>query len=401
VGARPVADLFVSYAREDRARVVDLIGLLEGQQWSVFWDRDIPPGGTWRSHIGRELERARCVVVAWSEHSVRSDWVIDEAEDAKERGILVPVLLDAVRPPHGFRGIQAADLSGWRKGRNSFEAAALLAVVTKVLGDASPTAEDTPGDRSQGAEGDGASPGPADVTDVRWPPGLRTKPFVLGGLAVAAVVGAGTFLAWPVPPAGRPGSAPGLEASTKPHVDVAKSGPGGSGEQMAALPSPKAPVSKPALKTEAVDSPGLIRVVAIEAGSVGRDTEACNKSDVLASLVTTLNRLIEHNLVFAHAKSLGINGSFGIDTWIVKKELRLNEDSSNITSVENNNLPTMTYLGDQINKMREMCKILFRYEDINSNDYYSVIENILNGAMVASNLKMQGSVGATVRLSLM
>src|SRR3954451_17679442 len=106
-GDRPVADLFVSYAREDRARVAALVALLEGEGWSVFWDRDIPPGGTWRSYIGRELERAQCVIVAWPEHSVRSEWVIDEAEDAKELGVLVPVLLDGARPPHGFRGIQA------------------------------------------------------------------------------------------------------------------------------------------------------------------------------------------------------------------------------------------------------------------------------------------------------
>jgi hypothetical protein len=60
--------------------------------------------------------RARCVVVAWSEHSIESDWVIDEAGAGRERGILVPMLLDPVRPPHGFRGIQAADLSDWSPG---------------------------------------------------------------------------------------------------------------------------------------------------------------------------------------------------------------------------------------------------------------------------------------------
>src|SRR5215216_2703159 len=107
-----MADLFVSYAREDQARVAALVALLEGEGRSVFWDRNIPPGGTWRSHIGRELEQARCVVVAWSEHSIRSEWVIEEAEEAKARGILIPVFLDTVQPPRGFRGIQAADLSG-------------------------------------------------------------------------------------------------------------------------------------------------------------------------------------------------------------------------------------------------------------------------------------------------
>ena len=85
----------------------------------MFWDRRIPAGQTWRSYIGRALDQARCVVVAWSEHSINSKWVHEEADEGMEREILVPVLLDAVRPPRGFRGIQAADLLGWSPERPS------------------------------------------------------------------------------------------------------------------------------------------------------------------------------------------------------------------------------------------------------------------------------------------
>jgi hypothetical protein len=106
-------DIFVSYAREDQARVALIVAALEARGWSVFWDRRIPAGQTWRSYIGRALDEARCVVVTWSEHSIRSEWVIEEADEGRGRGILVPVLLDPVRPPRGFRSIQAADLSRW------------------------------------------------------------------------------------------------------------------------------------------------------------------------------------------------------------------------------------------------------------------------------------------------
>src|SRR4051812_49944572 len=102
-------DIFFSYAREDQAQVASLVTALEARGWSVFWDRRIPAGKTWRTHIGRALDEARCVVVAWSAHSVESEWVIEEADEGKKRGILVPVFLDAVSPPWGFRGIQAAD----------------------------------------------------------------------------------------------------------------------------------------------------------------------------------------------------------------------------------------------------------------------------------------------------
>src|SRR3954453_11460846 len=109
--------IFFRYAREDQAQVPSLVAALEARGWSVFWDRRIPAGKTWRSHIGRALNEARCVVVAWSEHSIRSEWVIEEADDGRERGILVPALIDPVRSPQGFRGIQAADLSGWSPER--------------------------------------------------------------------------------------------------------------------------------------------------------------------------------------------------------------------------------------------------------------------------------------------
>ncbi len=61
-----MADIFLSYARKDRKRGDALAKALEGLGWSVFWDPTIPAGLTWDDYIGGELEKARCVVVAWS-----------------------------------------------------------------------------------------------------------------------------------------------------------------------------------------------------------------------------------------------------------------------------------------------------------------------------------------------
>ena len=91
-------DIFFSFAREDEARVAPIVAALEARGWSVFWDRRIPAGQTWRSHIGRALDQARGVVVAWSGHSIQSDFVIEEAARGQRRHILVPVLLDLVDP---------------------------------------------------------------------------------------------------------------------------------------------------------------------------------------------------------------------------------------------------------------------------------------------------------------
>jgi hypothetical protein len=111
-----MADIFLSYAHEDEGRIRDLVHALEQHGWSIFWDRRIPAGKTWQEYIGQALSAAKCVMVAWSQHSITSKWVIEEANDAEERGLLVPVLLDPVKPPLGLRGIQAANLTDWKLG---------------------------------------------------------------------------------------------------------------------------------------------------------------------------------------------------------------------------------------------------------------------------------------------
>ena len=64
-----MADIFLSYSREDEARIKSLVTEFEAQGWTVFWDRRIPAGETWRSYIGTALQDARCIVVAWSQSS--------------------------------------------------------------------------------------------------------------------------------------------------------------------------------------------------------------------------------------------------------------------------------------------------------------------------------------------
>jgi formylglycine-generating enzyme required for sulfatase activity len=49
----------------------------------------------------------------WSKTSVSSDWVKTEASEGKQKGILIPVLIDDVKIPLAFRLMQAADLKDW------------------------------------------------------------------------------------------------------------------------------------------------------------------------------------------------------------------------------------------------------------------------------------------------
>jgi len=138
-----MAQIFVSYAREDEARIRPLVHALEAEDWTVFWDRRIPAGQTWRSYIGDALSKAGCVIVVWSRQSVASSWVSEEADEGKHRGVLVPMLLDDVAPPIGFRSIQAADLSDGRMDRGAPNFVQLVEDIRAVLGQsqASPAAQ--------------------------------------------------------------------------------------------------------------------------------------------------------------------------------------------------------------------------------------------------------------------
>jgi len=130
-----VSDIFVSYSSRDRGRIGPLVHALEKLGWSVFWDNAVPPGLTWDEFIGRELEKTRSVVVAWSEESIKSDWVREEARSGKRREVLIPLLLEPVEPPFGFGGIQAVSLidSDWDAHARAI--AGLVTGLTRILGE--------------------------------------------------------------------------------------------------------------------------------------------------------------------------------------------------------------------------------------------------------------------------
>ena len=127
-----MADIFISYASEDRDRIKPLIENLLDEGWSVWWDRELQVGPRFARAIQDEIDQAGCVIVLWSEASVQSDWVHDEANEGRQRGILVPVMLDDIRPPMGFRSLQMASLVGWPESRGEFDA--VLAGIRECLG---------------------------------------------------------------------------------------------------------------------------------------------------------------------------------------------------------------------------------------------------------------------------
>ncbi|HEX8150120.1 MAG TPA: TIR domain-containing protein [Pyrinomonadaceae bacterium] len=108
-----MSDIFISYAREDRGRAEQLARVFERQGWTVWWDRELLAGHVFSKEIAEALAGAKAVIVLWSQSSVASNWVKDEAQDGAVRDALIPVLIDKIGLPLGFRQYQAADLSEW------------------------------------------------------------------------------------------------------------------------------------------------------------------------------------------------------------------------------------------------------------------------------------------------
>jgi formylglycine-generating enzyme required for sulfatase activity len=129
-----MADIFFSYKSDDRAAVEPLVRLLEAGGFTVWWDPSIVPGERYASVIHRALDEAACVVVAWSRRSVDSIWVQDEAGFARDRGVLVPVSLDGVDPPLGFRQLQTVSLADWQGRPDDPRVAHFLAGVRRLAG---------------------------------------------------------------------------------------------------------------------------------------------------------------------------------------------------------------------------------------------------------------------------
>lgn len=112
--------VFLSYAREDveaAKRLADAIAIAGHEVW---WDRHIQGGSRFTNEIDRALKEAEAVVVLWSETSVRSAWVQDEAAEGRDSGRLVPVALNSVKPPLGFRQFHTVGL-GWSNDNEQFQ----------------------------------------------------------------------------------------------------------------------------------------------------------------------------------------------------------------------------------------------------------------------------------------
>ena len=127
-----MARVFLSYDHEDSRKAEAIVAALEQHGHSVWVDRQIAGGTQYGTEIESELQRCDAVVVLWSERSVRSAWVRDEAAAGRDLGKLVPVSLDNVQPPMGFRQFQTIGLAAWKSTSRAQKMQELVSAVERL-----------------------------------------------------------------------------------------------------------------------------------------------------------------------------------------------------------------------------------------------------------------------------
>jgi hypothetical protein len=157
-----MADVFLSYARDDRDVAAGVARALERQGFSVWWDPHVDPGRRYDEVIEDALAEAGCAVVLWSSASIVSKWVRAEAEEAGTRDVLIPVLIEDVKLPLAHRTVQAARLVGWSGDETDADFVKLVAAIRARCG--------------RGATTTGAKRTPT-ATPVAVPPAARGSAF--------------------------------------------------------------------------------------------------------------------------------------------------------------------------------------------------------------------------------
>ena len=136
-----MAKIFLSYAREDVDAAKQLAGCIASAGHEVWWDRHIQGGSRFTDEIDRALKDAEAVIVLWSDASVSSAWVQDEAAEGRDSGRLVPVVLGGCRPPLGFRQFHTIALGDWDGHGEPPSLGEVMAAIGKTASAASPAPE--------------------------------------------------------------------------------------------------------------------------------------------------------------------------------------------------------------------------------------------------------------------
>jgi class 3 adenylate cyclase/tetratricopeptide (TPR) repeat protein len=134
-----VADIFISYARATAQAAELACAALRRAGYSVWFDAELQLHRAYTHQIEEQLAEARAVLVLWSADATRSEWVLSEANRAREERKLVQATLEPVRLPMPFDQLQCADLLNWRGEADARGWQSALATIATLVSQTTPT----------------------------------------------------------------------------------------------------------------------------------------------------------------------------------------------------------------------------------------------------------------------
>ena len=134
-----MADVFLSYSREDQATARRFAEGFEHEGFSVWWDQTLNVGEAFDRVTEQALDDAKAVVVLWSKHSVDSRWVRAEATQAQASGRLVPVMIESCRRPIMFELTHTAELQDWNGELTDARWQSFIDGLRRIVGKAAPS----------------------------------------------------------------------------------------------------------------------------------------------------------------------------------------------------------------------------------------------------------------------
>jgi hypothetical protein len=174
-----MADVFLSYDRDDHAAAERLAQTLREMGFSVDLERHVAAGRSFEDVISESLASASAVVVLWSARSIKSEWV--QRELAAAPGHVVSVYIERVERQIMGGMHLAVDLSAWTGSPDAPEFQRLVTGIRSRLEDVGFPAHRPP----SGASGPGRRPR-LDDTGLSLGPALRTKVAVNSSPSVGA-----------------------------------------------------------------------------------------------------------------------------------------------------------------------------------------------------------------------
>lgn len=135
-----MADVFISYKQRMRPKVALIARSLEALGVSVWFDAELRAGKSFGAVINSELNKAGAIIVCWTpdafapEDGSEVSWVEGEATVARERKVIVPIMLERVPLKAPWNMFHTERMMDWNGDPNDPAWLRMLDSIGKLIG---------------------------------------------------------------------------------------------------------------------------------------------------------------------------------------------------------------------------------------------------------------------------